>query len=291
MTNEEFVRALYRGLLRRDPDPAGFAHHLAALQAGSGSHLAADMIRGFTESAEFRVAHAPGDLAELLQVRASGAPFAHAASLGSHCYVSKTLKAMHLKRYTLPFDWIFSSLGMVAHCIEDDFVTFLDPREYQPTPPEQRPSAAEGLCEHRYYRDAFGVERVFNHYDPSSLDFHAYLIRAVGRFRRLLDSPDRKLFLAVVPTLRENELHEPFGRLVEVLESRTANARIEVLALLPAGGADDFRHALLERRGVHTLSVLQPLSTMQGLLFDEMVDELFVRRVIARHAFALAPSI
>jgi hypothetical protein len=291
MTNEEFVRSLYWGLMGREPDPPGLAHHLAVLDEGRHPHLAADVIRGFLQSHEFRLVHASQNLTNLLQVQVEGDPFAHVASLGSNCYVSSTLKTMQLKRYSLPFDWIFSSLGMVAHCIEDDFARFLDPREYRPNPPEQRPGPKEGLCDHLFYRREWGVERVFNHFDPSELEYHAYLVRAVGRFRRLLDSPARKLFLAVVPTFREHEVREPFARLVEVVEARTENAQIEVVALLPAGGADDFRYALLDRRGVHTLSVLQPLTTMQALLFGEMMDELFVRRLIARHRFELVSAV
>jgi hypothetical protein len=290
MTGEEFVRALYRGLLGREPDPEGFAHHVATLAQG-GVGAPADMIRGFVDSPEFRVGHASADLTAVLQVQPSGPAFAHVASLGADCYVSKTLKAMRLKRYSLPFDWIFSSPDMVAHCIANDFGQFLDPRNYRPNPPERRPSADEGLCEHLFYRDTFGVERVFNHFDPTGLPHHAYLVRAVARFRRLLQSAERKLFLAVVPSLRPDELAEPFARLALALEERSVNVQLEMVALLPASGADEFRYQPVLRQEPHSLAAFQPLSTMQALLFGDMLDELFLRRLIARHVFTLAAGV
>ncbi len=48
-SNEAFIRALYRNVLDRDPDPAGFANHSNALNAGTSR---AQILVGFSESLE-----------------------------------------------------------------------------------------------------------------------------------------------------------------------------------------------------------------------------------------------
>jgi hypothetical protein len=249
------------------------------------------MVRAFAASEEFRQRRNPAELFAAINPEPTGLPFIHVASLGSHCYASTVLKTMGLKRYSLPFDWIFSSLPMVAHCIEDEFATFLDPTQYRSNPLHARPEPTFGLCDHAFYRNDFGVGSVFNHYDPNEPVHHAYLVRAVGRFTRLLDNPDRKLFLAVVRTQQPNDLVPAFTRLAQVLTEHTTNFELRVLAVLPNGGIDDFSHAILHRRANHTLSVLQPLSPMEAIQFQDPFDELFVRRLIAQHRFALALAI
>ena len=297
LTSKDFVDALYRGLLDREPDGGGLDHHVSVLDASTSPTIAADMLRNFVASDEFRRRRTPADLLQLFQTEPkspdAAPPFAHVASLGSHCYASTVLKTMGLKRYSLPFDWIFSSLPMVIHCIEDEFATFLDPAEYRSNPIEHRPEPTIGLCDHDFYRREYGITHVFNHADPNDLAQHAYLIRAAARFTRLLASPDRKLFFAAVPTQQPAALITPFTRLAQVLQEHTSNFELNVVALLPRGGLDDFSHTVLHRRGDHTLSVLQPLSQMQAtaLQFQDPFDEIFVRRLIARHRFALATTI
>ena len=291
LTTEGFVRALYRGVLGREPDPDGFAHHVAALpemdEAG-----AANAIRGFLDSTEFQHGRPLNDALTLLQVRPEGTPFAHVASLGTDCYASSTLKHMKLKRYSLPFDWIFSGLSMVAHCIEDGFATFLDPSQFHTVPaPLRRPDARVQKCEHSFYRREHGVHHVFNHYDPTELIWHAYLIRTVGRFRRLLASPERKLFVAIVKSSDAAQCHDDFVGLADVLDAHTHNAQLMTLAVLPALNTGQFGYAVVHQHRNHSLAALQPNSDLNGILFADPLDELLVRRVIAQHAFALADAI
>ncbi len=56
MTTQEFLTALYRGLLGREPDAPGLAHHKAALDGGLSP---ADVVRGFLASDECRRAIEP----------------------------------------------------------------------------------------------------------------------------------------------------------------------------------------------------------------------------------------
>jgi hypothetical protein len=50
----------------------------------------------------------------------------YVCSLGPRCHTASFLKRNHLKKASYPFDWIFSDIDMITHCLEDDFNIFLD---------------------------------------------------------------------------------------------------------------------------------------------------------------------
>ena len=47
-------------------------------------------------------------------------------SIGPCCFTTEYIKSSGLCNHSYPFDWIFSSIEMVNHCITDKFNTFLD---------------------------------------------------------------------------------------------------------------------------------------------------------------------
>jgi len=51
-------------------------------------------------------------------------------SIGHRCSSSGILQNLNLKTESYPFDWIVSNLSTVRHCIETDFVEFLNPGNY-----------------------------------------------------------------------------------------------------------------------------------------------------------------
>lgn len=53
-------------------------------------------------------------------------------SIGPYCSTADILKANNLRTESYPFDYIFSSLEIVKHCINDKFNTFLDKKYYTP---------------------------------------------------------------------------------------------------------------------------------------------------------------
>jgi hypothetical protein len=101
-------------------------------------------------------------------------------SVGPQCRSAAILRRLGLRSASYPFDWLFSSLGMVEHCLDDDFRTFLDPDEHDTVPLEERPDPHTHRTHHRFYR-SMGIDFVFNHHEmPESL---AHFQRAVDRFR------------------------------------------------------------------------------------------------------------
>ena len=292
ISKTDFLTALYRGMLHREPDALGLAAHEAALDAADPRALVG-AVQNFLGSEEFRNRHQSGDLLGQLRpvhVRHDAAPFAHIVSLGTHCYTSWLLKQDGLKRYSGPFDWIFSTLAMVQHCIEDDFREFLNTAHYEALPEADRPRPNEGMGEHRYYLDELGVRMVFNHYDPSLAETHRYFARSVDRFRRVLASPDRKLFLAI--TTDDRIMPTDFPALAALIDRVTTNAQLLVVRVLAASHDDrNFGLSSLDRRGEHQLLVYQPTSPLRGLGFTEPFDDLMLRRLLRTLPVALANDV
>lgn len=178
----------------------------------------------------------------------------HVISLGCRCSQAATFKTLGQRRYACPFDWIFSSAEMINHCLRDDFKTFLDWQQYTHEatlfdaiglPPGSRPRA-RNLIGHRVYSEMTrGVGRgaIFNHRDPlNKAEDYDYTLRTVERFRRVLASTDRKLFVVMNLNKQlwvEDDLRELFIELCQ----RTTN--LELVAL------DCSRNLGPEARGMH----------------------------------------
>ena len=117
-------------------------------------------------------------------------------SLGPNCGVSLILDRLGLRLAAYPFDWLYSSLAMVEHCVDDDFRTFLDAGQIDPLRKRQ--------SNHRFYLDTFNVVRVFNHHQmPKEMP---HFERAVERFR----TASRPVFIHIT---REEPDREVLARL------------------------------------------------------------------------------
>jgi len=146
-------------------------------------------------------------------------PFAYVLSLGSRCVVARLLRDLHLRRFAGPFDWVYSCPQMVRDCLKNDFCKFLDPNLI----------VAKGHAwTHREYSLLLHRDVVFPHHEPRIKD-RAFFKRSVARFRLVMASPLRKLFVIVHPVASAKALHEireeglaELGRLFADLRSRGA---------------------------------------------------------------------
>jgi len=185
---EDVVRAGYEALLRRSPDASGLAAHSARLAANPDA--LSTLLHELMVNPESVRANAPALLGALGDVAQP------VVSLGTRCFTSEFLKRQRLREWAGPFDWIFSNVAMIEHCVRDDFATFLDRALYRPVPLEERIHGPDvNRVDHLFYRDRFGVRNVFNHHDVHEDRDYAYLQRCVGRFRRALASPSQHVFL------------------------------------------------------------------------------------------------
>lgn len=291
LTDEDFLTALYVGLLARPPDPDGLAQHKAHLE-GSRSDTAryARMAAAFAASPEFQLARQLRSVQvapNLYLPDLSGVTFDHGVSLGSFCHTAMALKRAGIRRSAAPFDWLFSRPDMVASCIEDDFARFLDPHEYIPVPLEDRQSPNINLCHHAGFRDEFGVSFVFNHHKPYEADDYAYFERCVRRFRDILTSSGWVLFFIVLhPTFDETKLQ----RLLSALRSRRAEGfvLIGLKFKVPSGGAVmALEHRISTKRPERDLLMvdLGLSGPSDGTTFRHPHDNLLLDRVLKSFRF------
>jgi Putative papain-like cysteine peptidase (DUF1796)/Domain of unknown function (DUF4214) len=281
---ETLVEALYRGVLSRAPDQNGFVSHVRRL--GSLSSDAADLtpfIRGFLASREYQDQVTSQIITRLFGISTLlGAEPIDFVSLGSHCLVSYTLKEMGLKRYSCPFDWIFSRPSMIEHCLKDSFALLADRSQYKPVIDETGNEQA-GRCHHAFYKASFGVDRVFNQRDMRIEENYQYLLRCIRRFTQLLKSVDRKIFVLLCPSSRITEEH--FLSLHETLTTSTSNFSIFAVILnKPAKDIRGFGLEYIKRIDSSCLAAMHPISKAGSFTFEDPFDDFMLRRAIVTFA-------
>ena len=110
----------------------------------------------------------------------------NACSFGPACMSASILKRNNIKKCSYPFDWIFSDHYIVKHCIEDNFITFLDKSYYV----DIKDKWHDNQCGHERYHP-----NMFNHRDIRNKENYEYFKRCVNRFLSLMRDPKKKLFV------------------------------------------------------------------------------------------------
>jgi hypothetical protein len=277
------IDALYRAILGRRADPGGTVAYRRLLTAGVRDDGIAEAVRSLLASREYadRVAKEPG-----IALRVSGPPgkrlvggqqVKHIVSLGTHCLTSFLLKKHGLKRYSLPFDWLFSSPATILHCLDDQFATFLDSKHYVAI--TQRRESKEPGADHAFYRDRDGVGDMFAHRDPSTPDDYGYLQNTVGRFGRMMQLPDAKLFVMILRP--KHNAVRAFPLLSDKIRSMTENSAFICVQLRePTEQPGCHSMQMLREDGDHALYEFQPSSPELGVGFEEPIDDMAVMRLI-----------
>lgn len=181
--------------------------------------------------------------------------------IGPECITAAIIEMFGLRIRSYPFDWLFSSLPMIEHCLRDDFRAFLDPAQYETVPLAERTTPTTNRTHHRLYRDRFGVNYVFNHHEmPDGLE---HFQRAAGKFRGAV----RPHLLHVVRRPAP-DLADQVARFAEVVPG----AQVLAIRVLPAG---DQPRGVREtasgaRWSVHDMRAAAPL---RSLAFGAEEDE------------------
>lgn len=267
---ERFVRELYLGVLKRGGEESGIKDHLDWLGDAPSFKEASDLLHTFVNSPEAKACRVWRNppMGQTNSVK-------DIVSIGSHCAASQMLKNFDLKKYSGPFDWLFSSIPMVTHCIEDNFATFLNRKYHQPVPIEKRYFEDANFCHHKFYKEKFGILHVFNHYDISIEEHYNYYVRCVKRFTETLNSEDRNLLVALC---REPVTEDEFNRLCDAVDKYPASEVLVVRAI--QSDWTRFGAQLAAERGRHKLVDLYMTGSLGALDFDHPADEMTFRRLI-----------
>jgi hypothetical protein len=264
-----FVHDLYKGVLKRAADPEGAEVHFCQLGDRPTFEDAATMLANFIASPE---------AARLLAVHTRvGVPldrFDNIISLGTYCLTSFTLKKFRLKKWSGPFDWIFSNIGMITHCMEDNFYTYLDRKYHQAVPKESRIHTDANFCEHTYYRDNNGIRFVFNHRDASEDEHFRYYARCVERFQGVLSSRARNLFVCISDCITCDE----FLCLSDAFRRYPSSTLLAVSAI--SSGRDEFGAKLVDVRGENRLYELRMTGQLGSMEFTSGYDEAMFRALM-----------
>lgn len=284
---DAYIRDVYRIILGREPGEAELAGRRRNFRLTRALEDAAALTRALLRNPQAGVALGVRLIVES-EPRPSltSQPISSVISLGTHCYTSAMLSRQGLKRFSGPFDWIFSSLEMVTHCLEDDFRAFLDASYYAPVPVERRVDGPEhNLCDHGYYLENFHVRHVFNHTDPTSVEGHAYLQRCVDRLRTVLTCGEPVLCVCVTP--RRTCSASALEALARAVAARASNAHLLCVLLEepdPAALLPVITH-LGDAPHLAQYS-LRPVSAMGGTRFADPIDELPIARLLGRFLYS-----
>jgi hypothetical protein len=274
---QDIVSALYRAILRREPDSQGLQFYTGRLEANGPNEIPA-IIDSLVSSPE-HAAKNPSELIELSNTLKRIINFVGDeiyVSLGTHCYASNLLKRGGKKQKSHPFDWIFSNPEMVAHCLETDFEIFLDRQFYLPVPESQRLHGKEAnLCQHTYYRDNYRVQFVFNHHDPTQDEDYSYITRCVERFRLDQQSDAEKKYIMFTRRCPEAVFH----RLLAALPS----ARARLLCVLVDDSKKTFGWNEKLQAGSSRLIEYHSKSAWGALEFADPFDDLLLAKLIIDH--------
>ena len=286
------VRDLYRAVLGREPDPDGASTYESLILDIGADRAVPKILRAFRRSAEFQkradalaVSYINSSLASEGDRLINGRPIEHLVSVGSFCLPALIFRDNGLRRYSSPFDWIFSTPQMLRDCLADDFALFLDRRFYRSLSNERK----EPCADHKLFRERYDLPALFAHRDPTQESDYLYFGRCVTRFRQLLRSDDRKLFLLMGRA--NHDLTNEFPRVIEALNRVTRS-----FVLLGIELTDPTERGLttlvpLSRIGDHVLHRFTPSSYNEvGGFLPDKLDEWAVLRLVYRYRLELKDS-
>lgn len=191
----------------------------------------------------------------------------YTCSLGPFCQSSQILKTNHLKLCSYPFDWIFSNCDNIIHCIEDNFVCFLEKSYYI--------SRNKSQCGHTKYH-----ERMFNHHNPlTNIDHYNYYVRCVDRFKNLLQKQEHKLFLMTFVNMNNIDENKK-NTIIEFnnkLSKYTSNYTLLVIFHIP--NKQQNHNIFTCYDNIHFLE-LHTLSKSNGLKFLNNNDNIYLKNLI-----------
>lgn len=205
-------------------------------------------------------------------------------SLGSHCHMAQVLKQTGLRGWSSPFDWIFSSPGMVRDCLDDDFSGLLDRRHYETTPPSLRPNPGECRCRHRLYAERHAIPFVFNHHDPAGSEAdYRFLQEGVRRLRTALGkagADNRFYLLTELPTPDATVL-----ALAGSLEAWGGRNRLAFLQVTPESASRRVETKTAANPNLTWLR-LETRSRSVGLRFSDPADDALLEELVRTLAAA-----
>jgi hypothetical protein len=171
----------------------------------------------------------------------------HIFSFGYRCSSAGILKYLKMKHESYPFDWLISRLPIVKDCIETDFQHFLNKENYEKretqtihygdTANNNRFVCNETILYNTYYQEKFSKNELLipdklqlpndtyayhlalNHRNILCDTDYEYFERCIERFKKIIQSPEEKMYLYIHPVLSISEYELKKEELINQLTS------------------------------------------------------------------------
>ena len=286
--SQELVKSLYEVILRREADRLGLSDYSQevnrrGLLAGV-PHVVQQLLASEEYVGKFDLRISDRMLSQ--DVVPTYGPVENLISLGTTCYSSWLMQQCGCKRWSGPFDWIFSSIDMIEHCLSDDFATFLDAGSIEVLDGGEKST-------HAIYQAMISERAVFNHHNLTKHEHRAYFQRCVRRFRHALESTARKCFFMILVRQSDREddrLIADYHRLEQALNARTTNFRLIIVA--HDGIQTKLGNSIRELGPYKRDSLVRFRSTSEmqdGLSFSQAWDNVAMKRLLWTNDLALHP--
>jgi hypothetical protein len=196
-------------------------------------------------------------------------------SLGPKCHSAKLLQYINKKKESYPFDWIYSNLAMINHCIKDDFSIFMDKKYYINADDSLK------MQTHTYYYP--NTITMFNHHNPLVKEDYTFFKRCINRFQGLLKSDRPKIFLYFAEF--SSEIQNTVLEFNAQFTDFTKNYKLLVILYKKGKAnistAEYYKHVILI-----TVTVL---SKTDGVKFESEDDNCFINKILIDYISAAFP--
>ena len=210
----------------------------------------------------------------------------HVCSLGSSCHTANIMKRNKLKLYSCAFDWIFSNVDNIIHCIEDDFKIFLDKSYYI--------SLSKSISKLQGGHSFYGDNMWYHHDLLLNLIHYNYYIRCVNRFKQLLKFKEHKLFIMTFVNngavdARIKDIEHAVVDFNNKFSKHAHNYTLLVVFHIP--NTDINHHTFTYIDNIHFLE-LHTISKSSGVSFYDETDNIYLDDIIKQtYNFNLMPGI
>jgi len=275
---EKFLRNIYNLAFFRDPDIDGLSTYREEINIPEQDlKIINSFVEKILHSSERQSIEDRSSRSFIYEEdRFQDVAFPEIISIGQHCVTSATIKSFGWKRNSYPFDWIFSSIPMVNHCIKNKFDNFLDRNYFEPIPLYERENKDANFCNHTFYKKEFGINFLFNHLDPTEDKNYDYYTRCVKRLLNIFKENKRKIFIGFVSGDFSNEAHA----LAETISQFSMSSELYIFEFRPTNRF--FPHvSRIEKMSNGCYFSVETISGLEAVEIPNRFDRAFVHGIIS----------
>lgn len=153
-------------------------------------------------------------------------------SFGYRCSGATLLQNLELKHESYPFDWLVSKLNVIEHCIETNFIEFLNVDNYitlntktYNTIDNQTYFILDEISQINTFYDkntdhhlTYDYNLAISHHNMSNNDDYEYYKRCIKRLYELLETDNNKNYIYLHPLMGMNDFDNKKDEILTLFE-------------------------------------------------------------------------